>query len=198
MKRFARLLVLALGAQLGLAGLSPAAAQEVTAPVLLAADPSLGGPYQGTVLLVLPSGNGMHLGFILNRPTATSVAAIFPEVAAARKVVSPVFFGGPFMRQTLFALTRSPHPPTEDCVQVLPGLFVAHGRQEAARVASRVPARSRFYAGIVVWERGELRSELESGAWIMAEPDVDIVIGGSADTLWQRVLERVLTMLALR
>jgi hypothetical protein len=32
----------------------------------------------------------------------------------------------------------------------------------------------------------------------MAEPDVDIVIGGSADTLWQRVLERVLTMLALR
>jgi putative AlgH/UPF0301 family transcriptional regulator len=102
------------------------------------------------------------------------------------------------MRQTVFALTRSPHPPTEDSVQVLPGLFVAHGHEEAARVAGRVPARSRFYAGVVVWERGALRSELESGAWVIAEPDVDIVIGGSADTLWQRVLERVQTLVALR
>lgn len=193
MKRFARILVLALAL-----GLAPALAQEAGAPALLAADPDLSGPYEGTVLLALPSGNGTHFGFILNRPTATRASAILPEVPAASKVVSPVFFGGPFMRDTVFALVRSPIPPTEDSVQVLPGLFMAHGREEAARVAERVPQRSRFYVGVVVWERGALQSELDAGAWVVAEPDVEIVIGGSADTLWQRVLERVQSLVALR
>jgi putative AlgH/UPF0301 family transcriptional regulator len=102
------------------------------------------------------------------------------------------------MRATVFALVRSPIAPTEDSVQVLPGLYMAHGREEAARVANRLPQRSRFYVGLVVWERGELQSELDAGAWVVAEPDVEIVIGGSADTLWQRVLERVQSMVALR
>lgn len=193
MKRFARILVLAL-----VLGLSPALAQEASAPALLAADPSLSGPYEGTVLLALPSGNGTHLGFILNRPTATRASAIFPEVPAATKVVSPVFFGGPFMRGTVFALVRSPLPPTEGSAQVLPGIYMAHGRDEAAQVADRVPQRSRFYVGLVIWERGELQSELDAGAWIVAEPDVEIVTNGSTDTLWQRVLERVQSMVALR
>lgn len=195
MNRLLRLIVFALAAQ---CALSPASAQDVGTPALLAADPSLSGPYEGTVLLALPSGNGTHFGFILNRPTATRASAIFPEVPAARKVVSPVFFGGPFMRETVFALVRSPIPPTEDSVQVLPGLYMAHGREEAARVADRVPQRSRFYVGLVLWERGELQSELDAGAWVVAEPDVEIVIGGSADTLWQRVLERVQSLVALR
>jgi putative transcriptional regulator len=199
MNRFAPTLILVLVAQLGLASPSPSFAQhEVGAAALLAADPGLSGPYEGTVLLALPSGNGTHLGFILNRPTATRASAIFPEVPAARKVVSPVFFGGPFMRETVFALVRSPLPPTEDSVQVLPGLYMAHGREEAARVADRVPHRSRFYVGVVVWERGELQSELDARTWVVAEPDVEIVIGGSTDTLWQRVLERVQSMVALR
>lgn len=188
----------ALLAALALAISSPALAQAPDAPVLLAADPSLSGPYQGTVLFVLPSGKGTHFGFILNRPTATRVAEVLAEVPAAAEVVSPVFFGGPFMRGTLFALARSPHPPAEDAIEVLPGVHLAHGREAAARVAGHFPARARFYAGVVIWESGELGSELASQHWMVAEPDVDLVIGGSADTLWQRVLERLQTMVARR
>jgi len=183
---------------LGFAWLSIAGAQDLRAPLLLAADPGAGGPYAGTVLFAVPSGNGSHVGFILNRPTATRVSAILPEVPEATSVASPVFYGGPFQRETLYALVRSPLPPTEASVQVLPELFVAEGRDEAALVADRVPARARFYVGAVLWRHGELQSELAAGAWIVAEPDVELVIGGSADTLWQRVLERVQTMVALR
>jgi hypothetical protein len=32
----------------------------------------------------------------------------------------------------------------------------------------------------------------------MFEPDLDVVIGGSADTLWQRLLERMHTLVAMR
>jgi putative transcriptional regulator len=196
MKRTARTLLLALA--LAFAGASPLRAQGTDAPALLAADPSISGPYANTVLLVLPAESGTHLGFVLNRPTATRVTAILQGVPEASKVASPVYFGGPFFRDVLSALVRSPLPPTADAVRVLPDLYVVHGRDEAAQVAERMPARSRFYVGLVVWQRGELQSELAAGAWIVAEPDANLVIGGSADTLWQRVLERVQTMVALR
>ena len=194
MKRFARSLLLALA----LASTASARAQGTDAPALLAADPSISGPYAGTVLFVVPAENGSHLGFVLNRPTATRVAEMLAEVPEADKVVSPVYFGGPFQRATVSALVLSPLRPTEDAVQVLPDLYLVRGREEAELVAERVPARARFFVGVVVWQRGELQTELASRAWIVAEPDVDLVINGSADTLWQRVLERVQTMVALR
>lgn len=168
------------------------------APMLLAAAPGLAGPYERTVLLALPSGNGTHIGFILNRPTTVSVAAVLPEVAAAEQVATPVFVGGPHLSRTLIALTLSPQSPTEDSVEVLPGLHMAFGNEEAARVAARFAKRTRFFAGLVAWEGGELRAELRAGAWHALEPDIDIVIGGSADTLWQRILERMHTLVALR
>lgn len=183
---------------LALALPGPALAQAPAAPVLLAADPALSGPYEGTVLLVVPSGTDTHFGFILNRPTTTQVAEVLPEVPSAARVDLPVFFGGPFLRDTLFALARSPHPPAEDTLEVLPGVYMAHGREAAARVAAHAPARARFYAGVVIWQRGELEAELASRHWVIAEPDVELIVGGSADTLWQRVLERLQTMVALR
>jgi putative transcriptional regulator len=194
MNRFARILVLALA----LASAPGAHAQRTDAPALLAADPSISGPYAGTVLFVVPAENGSHLGFVLNRPTATPVAEMLAEVPEADKVVSPVYFGGPFQRATVSALVLSPLRPTEDAVRVLPDLYLVRGREEAELVAGRVPSRARFFVGQVRWARGELQAELASRAWIVAEPDVELVINGSADTLWQRVLERVQTMVALR
>jgi putative transcriptional regulator len=200
MKRLAQTLILALalGAQLGHANPMFAREPSVDAPVLLAAAPGLSGPYGRTVLLALPSGGGTHIGFILNRPTEVSVSAVLPEVAAAEEVATPVFAGGPHLSRTLIALTLAPQSPTEDSVEVLPGLHMAFGKEEAARVATRFAKRTRFFAGLVAWEGGELQAELRAGAWHVFEPDLDVVIGGSADTLWQRLLERMHTLVAMR
>ena len=183
---------------LGLASLSAARAQDPDGPTLLAANPSVSGPYQGTVLLALPTGNGRHLGLILNRPTALRASALFPELASGARLTAPLFFGGPYLPGSLFALVRSPYPPTEDAVEVLPELYLAQGREDVAQVAGRLPARARFFVGVVVWQRGELRSELDAGAWLVSDPDVELWTNGSVDTLWQRLLERVQTMLAAR
>jgi putative transcriptional regulator len=199
MKALRQLLVAiaALAAQLGF-GLPSASAADPSAPVLLVAAPSLAGAYERTVLLALPAGNGASVGFILNRPTQTSLATLFPEIPAARQVRSPLFIGGPALRESLFALVRSPHAPSEGSVQVLPGLFMAFGSDDVSRVLNRFPERARFYAGLVAWDEGELQGELDAGAWYVLAPDIELVIQGSTDTLWTRLIERVQSIVAQR
>jgi putative transcriptional regulator len=197
MKPLRHLLVAFAAAQLWLA-LPAAHAADASAPVLLVAAPRLTGPYQHTVLLALPAGNGASVGFILNRPTDTTLAMLFPEVPDARKVRSPVFVGGPDLPESLFALVRSPQPPGEGSVQVLPGLFVAFGDDDLSRVVNRFPDRARFYIGLVAWDAGELQTEIDAGAWYVLEPDVELVVQGSTDTLWTRLMERVQSVVAQR
>jgi putative transcriptional regulator len=198
MKPLRQLLVAiaALGAQLGF--VPPSAYADTSAPALLVAAPGLTGLYEHTVLLALPAGNGTSLGFILNRPTQTSLAALFPEVPAARKVRSPLFIGGPALHDSLFALVRSPQPPGASSVQVLPGLFMAFGDNDLSSVVNRFPDRARFYIGLVAWDEGELQSEMDSGAWYVLEPDIELVIQGSTDTLWTRLMERLQSVVAER
>jgi len=196
MKQLRRILVFVLAT---LVGLSPASAREpgLDDPVLLAAAPELSGPFARAVLFAIPTANGGHVGFILNRPTTLHVSAVFPEIPAAKEVPSPVFLGGPQLSQTLVALTRSPHAPTENAVLVMADLFMTFG-EDVARTAERFPQRTRFFAGLVAWENGELQAELAAGAWQALEPDIELVIGGSADTLWERLRERSRSMVALR
>lgn len=196
MKPLRQLLVAfaALGAQLGF--VPPSAHADTSAPALLVAAPGLTGPYEKTVLLVLPADNGASVGFILNRPTQTSLAMLFPEVPAAQKVRSPVFIGGPSLRENLFALVRSPQAPAEGSIQVLPGLFMAFGDNDLSRVLNRFPDRARFYIGLVAWDEGELQSEMDAGAWYVLEPDIELVIQGSTDTLWTRLMERLQSVVA--
>jgi putative transcriptional regulator len=194
MKSFRRLLLIpaAIAAQLALAGLAiPAArAADFSEPALLVAAPELTGLYAHTVVLALPAGSGTHIGFILNRPTETSLAALFPDSAPARRVTSPIFVGGPELLDNLFALVRSPRPPAEGSRKVLPGLFVAFQASDVAEAISRFPDRSRFFAGLVSWDRGELEAESGDGAWYLLDPDVELVLEASVDTLWSRLVAR--------
>jgi putative transcriptional regulator len=197
MKPLRHLLVASVAVLLGLV-LPGAHAADSSAPVLLVAAPGLAGPYAKTVLLALPAGKGASVGFVLNRPTQTSLAALFPEIPAARQVRSPVFIGGPSLSENLFALVRSPQAPAAGSVQVLPGLFLAFGDDSLSRVVTRFPDRARFYIGLVTWDEGELQSEVDAGAWYVLEADIELVIQGSTDTLWTRLMERVHSIVARR
>ena len=82
MKRFLLALV-AFGA------IGAAAAQDLDRPLMLVATPELQGPYNHTALVVVPTGDGLHIGFILNRATGVKMATLFPEHAPSAKVVDP-------------------------------------------------------------------------------------------------------------
>jgi putative AlgH/UPF0301 family transcriptional regulator len=63
------------------------------------------------VLIAVPLRDGSHIGFILNRPTPVTPGTLFPEHAPSRKIVAPVYFGGPVLVESLFAVARRAYCP---------------------------------------------------------------------------------------
>ena len=77
-----------------------AGAADVGNAVVLVAKPELKDAlYGSSVLVVRPLGGDQHLGFIVNRPTRTTLGELFPEDGPSQKVLDPVYLGGPFNTQ---------------------------------------------------------------------------------------------------
>src|SRR3989440_11717178 len=89
-----------------------ARAQSMEDAVLLIAHPAFRDlEYRQAVLIAAPAPNGGHVGVILNRPTPRSLGSLFPEHEPSKKVVEPVYYGGPFSRGALGGLVKTRHTP---------------------------------------------------------------------------------------
>jgi putative AlgH/UPF0301 family transcriptional regulator len=51
------------------------------------------------------------------------------------------------------------------------------------------PQRARFTAGLVAWRTGELREEIQRGAWYVLEPDAALVMR-KPEGLWEELVRR--------
>jgi putative AlgH/UPF0301 family transcriptional regulator len=163
-----------------------AAAADVSEPTTLVATPSLGGsPLRESVLFAAPLSNGMHIGFIVNRPSDVALAKAFPEHAASRKVVDPLYFGGPMLPETVFAVVRTPPADAEDVLELMPGLALVMDAQTVDRIIETTPNDARYFAGLIVWAPGELAEEVRAGAWEVSPADTSIVFSAHPEMLWK-------------
>lgn len=169
---------------------TPSAAPDTSAAKIVVASPELGGGYANTVLLTVPAPDGRHFGFILNRPTQTNLASLFPGHQPSAKVPGPVFFGGPEMTTAIFAVVKSQATPGPASMQLLPGLYVVYQEQEVDQVIEQHPQDARFFVGFVVWRPGELADEYRKGAWYALDPEVDIVMKRDTGDMWKSLVER--------
>ena len=119
--------------------------------------------YRQTVLLAAPAPNGGHVGVILNRPTRRSLGSLFPEHEPSRKVVDPVYYGGPMSRGALVALVKTDATPGSGSVQVMKNLYLAFRANTIDQVIERAPNDARYYVGYVGWRQGELKGEIDRG-----------------------------------
>jgi putative transcriptional regulator len=181
---------LALVFALLLGGSALAAAADLSKPVILVAKPELRDElYGSSILVVTPLGGDQHVGFIVNRPTEITLGKLFPEHAASRKVIDPVYVGGPYESQAIFALVQRPDSLGAKSFEVLPGLFAAFDAAVVDRIIETEPEHARFVAGMVAWQPGELRSEVEKGAWYVLEPDAALVMR-KPEGLWEELVSR--------
>jgi putative transcriptional regulator len=176
-----------------LVGLLPAAqAADLGAPLVLVAKPELrDAVFGGTVLLVIPLGADQHAGFIVNRPTMLTLGKVFPEHGPSQKVADPVYLGGPVESELIFALVRRKTTPGGKSFQIAPGVFAAYEAAVVDRIIESEPQTARFMAGFVAWKSGELRAEIEAGAWFIQAADAALLTR-RPEGLWEDLVRRVL------
>jgi len=170
--------------------LFPAAAQSQEDAILLVAHPAFRDlEYRQTVLLAAPAPNGGHVGVIINRPTRRSLGSLFPEHEPSKKVVDPVYYGGPFSRGALVALVRGDHSPGAGSVLLMKDLYLAFRANTIDHVIETTPNEARYFVGYVGWRPGELKSELDRGLWSVLNADLEMVFRKDTEGLWEELLQ---------
>src|SRR5262245_56118352 len=132
------------------------AADLSQAVMLVATDVLAGSSYEQTVVLAAPLPLGGHVGFIVNRPTNVKLEALFPGHTPSRKVAEPVYLGGPFLSDGIFALARSTPEGDGEVLEIMPGVFAVFDGTSIDRLIESTPNAARYFAGLVAWSPGEL------------------------------------------
>ena len=168
----------------------PAAAADLSEGVLLVAKRQLRDRmYGATILVARPIGNDQHIGFIVNRPSKVTLGQLFPGHAPSRKVPDPVFVGGPINPESIFALVHTRKHPGGRSVRLMPGMFAVFDGKIVDEVIENEAERARFVAGLVGWRAGELRDEIQRGAWHVLSPDPTLVLR-KPEGLWEELVRR--------
>jgi putative transcriptional regulator len=167
-----------------------AGAQSQDDAIILVAHPAFRDlEYRQTVLIAAPAPNGGHVGVILNRPTRRSLGSLFPEHEPSKKVVDPVFYGGPFSRGALVALVRTDTSPGTGSVLLMKNLYLAFRANTIDHVIETTPNEARYFVGYVGWRPGELKGEIDRGLWSVLNADVDTVFRKDTEGLWEELLQ---------
>jgi len=145
--------------------------------------------YGSTILIVKPLGEDRHVGFIINKPTQMTLGKLFPNHGPSQKIVDPVYLGGPFNSQVIFALVQRSESPGGRSMRIAPDLYLAVDSQVVDRIIESEPQHARFLAGMVLWKPGELAEELKRGLWYSLDARSELVLK-KADGLWEELVGR--------
>lgn len=186
MRRFSAVLLLVLTPWL----LARAQDGDFTALTLVASPRLVDPDYRGAVLLAVPIDNNRHVGVIVNRPTARSLASLFPEHGPSKLVRDPVYYGGPMLRQAIFAVVRTDQTPGAGSIRMMKELFLATQGAVVDHIIEESPNAARYYVGYVAWRPGELRVEIDRGLWYVLDADPDLAFRKDPARLWEELFRR--------
>jgi putative transcriptional regulator len=172
-------------------------ASEAQAGRLLVATPMLGDPNfkRAVVLLVEHEDEQGSLGVVLNRPTQIPVGQVLEPWNELATDPSVVFTGGPVSPNSALALAHVPgtdepvgwHPLEGAPAMARLGLVdldAPPGLLGAAIVSLRI------YAGYAGWSAGQLKAEIEDGAWYVVPAEPSDAFSADPERLWRSVLRR--------
>jgi putative transcriptional regulator len=165
-----------------------ASAQGLDKALLLVASPETKGFYSGAVMVVVPKDKG-HVGFIINRPTRTTLAAAFPEEPDSAKVAEPIYLGGPRAAQSLYAVVRK--NPGEGARNLFGEVFVTVSGATVDRIIRESPHEARYFAGYAGWEPGDLEEQITEGDWLLTAPDEGLLFDPNPAGMWAGLVQRI-------
>ncbi|HEY1274863.1 MAG TPA: YqgE/AlgH family protein [Thermoleophilaceae bacterium] len=141
-------------------------AETVRGQILIAA-PSLFDYFRRSVVLVLEHTEEGAMGVVLNRSSETPVAEAVPALAELADAEDLVRLGGPVAPESVVALGDF-----EDLSDAGLRVVGSLGTLDPDRTNASL-RRMRVYAGYAGWAPGQLDGEIEQGAWIVEDADVE-------------------------
>ncbi len=160
---------------------------------LLVATPPLVDPnFDRTVVYVLEHHDDGALGVVINRPSAEDLAEPLDRWADLQPPPQGIFHGGPVEPDALIALALANEPITEpsDELSPLSGRVASADLSTDPAFIAGVVSAVRVFRGYAGWGAGQLESEIDAGAWIVIDAEVDDMFDRHPDQLWRTVLER--------
>jgi len=158
---------------------------------LLISVPMMEDPnFRRSVVLICEHNEKGSFGLTLNRPIDASLADVLDGVYTFDPTLH---LGGPVQRDTLhFVHCADDRIP--DGID-LPGGVTWGGDFDAVQALAHSGELSdadiRFFLGYSGWSPGQLQSEIDEEAWIVAAEGAPVLFEEPADELWRAVLRRL-------
>jgi len=151
---------------------------------LLIATPELVDPnFLKTVVLMVRHNHEGGFGFVLNRPSGTTVKDIWEQLGLTPcEREEPLFLGGP-VEGPLTAVHRIGDLGD---LELLPGVHMSTDAEKVKQLIARTDDDIRFVAGYSGWGPGQLENEIGEGSWVTSRATDAHVFHTEAD-LWKRV-----------
>jgi putative transcriptional regulator len=152
---------------------------------LLVATPMLTDPnFRRSVVLVVEHEPAEGtLGVVLNRPTDVPVDRVLEPWSDLVTGPSVVFRGGPVAPNSALAIAMVPGAAAMSRL----GLVDLDAPPDLLAPAIN---RLRVYAGYAGWAPGQLKAEIDDGAWFVISAEPSDAFAGEPGSLWSTVLRR--------
>lgn len=177
------------------------AGPDTTAPMalvgkLLVAMPGLSDPrFHHAVIFICAHDTGGAMGIAINNemahlPLSMLLAQLALEPGADFDDF-PVLQGGP-VETARGLLLHSSDVLKQGSIRI-DDAFAVTGTIEALReiVAGEGPADKLFALGYAGWSPGQLEAEIADNAWLLIEPDAELVFRTSAAEKWEKALKKI-------
>lgn len=160
---------------------------------LLLATPPLEDPnFDRAVIYVLEHHEDGAIGLVLNRPSDEALEAPLDRWIDLQTAPSSVFTGGPVETNAMIGMATTKvlvEEPTEHITPISGLIASTDLSADPALVAAHVDS-VRVFRGYAGWGAGQLETEIDQGAWLVLDAEIDDVFSDRPDDLWRTVLQR--------
>ena len=173
---------------------------DIAVGKLLVASRDLGDPNfaKTVILLVRYDDEKGAVGLVINKRTDVPISRVFRDLKEAKGRGDPIYIGGPVELNTVMALLKTGNKP-EGATRVFGDVYLISDKDLLTQTLASKAEATVFhtYVGYAGWGPGQLEHEVQLGAWHIMRGDAAAVFHADPDALWDRLIQRTETNIAL-
>ena len=164
---------------------------------MLIATPAIGDQrFSRTLVFVCAHGPDHAMGLIVNKPMgALRLPDLLEQLGIESTITAPdrpVLNGGPVDRDRGFVLHTDDFFSEEATLDVADGVGMTATKDALEAIASvDAPRQAILALGYAGWGAGQLETEIQANAWLVCEPNDDLLFGLDLEAKWSQALTSI-------